>query len=265
MPGEGKVSVIMPAYNAGEYVEQAVESVLQQGYSNWELIAIDDCSGDSTAEKLEELQGRDRRITVLKNRENQGPANSRNRGIEKAAGRYIAFLDADDWWKPEFLEEMLSFMEHRGAAVAYASYDRVTQDGEYIDTFTVPGKTTYRRLLQSCPITCLTGLYDRSLAGTHYFDNVPREDLSLWVKLLQEHSPAYGNRHSLAAYRIQMNSRSRNKIEMVKGQWYMYRRYLGFSLLPALILITLYGFNGIKKYFAIFLHLGRSNTAERSH
>jgi glycosyltransferase involved in cell wall biosynthesis len=249
----------MPAYNAEDYVEQAVESVRQQGYSDWELIAIDDCSGDSTAEKLEALQDRDRRITVLRNSENLGPAHSRNRAIERATGRYIAFLDADDWWKPEFLQEMLTFMERRGAAVAYASYDRVAHDGQYIDTYTVPKKTTYRSLLQSCPITCLTGIYDRSIAGTHYFDDVPREDLSLWVKLLRLHWPAYGNRRSLAAYRIQMSSRSRNKMEMIRGQWYMYRRYLGFSLLPALLLIILYGFNGIKKYFAVFLHLGRSN------
>ena len=108
-------------------------------------------------------------------------------------------------------------------------------------------------------------MYDRSITGTYYFDDVPREDLSLWVKLLDQHSPAYGCKRSLAVYRIQRNSRSRKKIEMLNGQWYMYRKYLEFDLITSLWFISLYALNGIRKYFAIFLHFGRGKAESRGH
>ena len=95
------VSIIMPAYNAEKYIEEAIESVLKQTYRNWELIIVNDCSIDATEQIVKKYQEQDERIKFHSLTENQGVANARNTALQNAVGRYIAFLDSDDMWLPE--------------------------------------------------------------------------------------------------------------------------------------------------------------------
>ena len=98
------VSVIVPAFNAASYLQNALDSVLQQTYSNWELILVDDASQDNTLEIAYHNQKWDSRIKVLAMAENQGVGVARNLATDKAQGVLIAFLDADDLWLPQKLE-----------------------------------------------------------------------------------------------------------------------------------------------------------------
>ena len=96
-----KITVIMPAYNAAQYIEAAVRSVMGQTVSDWILLVIDDGSRDNTCEIVEKLAAEDERVHLLRNEQNMGVANTRNRGLALCRGEFAAFLDSDDIWLPE--------------------------------------------------------------------------------------------------------------------------------------------------------------------
>ena len=102
------VSIIMPSWNTAQYISEAIESVLKQSYSNWELIIVDDCSTDNTISVVNKYK--DNRIRLFQNKENLGAAYSRNFALRQAKGRWIAFLDSDDVWYSEKLEKQILFM-----------------------------------------------------------------------------------------------------------------------------------------------------------
>ena len=101
------VSVIMPAYNAEKYIEQAIRSVQKQTVRSWELIVVDDCSTDKTAEQIRLLAAEDIRIIPVYSETNHGAAESRNIALRRCRGEFIALLDADDIWRPQKLEKQL--------------------------------------------------------------------------------------------------------------------------------------------------------------
>ena len=113
------VSIIMPAYNAEKYIEEAIESVLKQTYRNWELIIVNDCSIDATEQIVKKYQEQDERIKFHSLTENHGVANARNTALQNAVGRYIAFLDSDDMWLPEKLEKQIGFMKINNYVFTY--------------------------------------------------------------------------------------------------------------------------------------------------
>jgi len=105
--GEILISVIIPAYNVEEYIHVCLNSVLSQTYHDFEIICINDGSTDSTAEILEYFAHKDSRIKILENDSNMGPGYSRNRGLDEAKGKYISFLDGDDWLSPKSFELLI--------------------------------------------------------------------------------------------------------------------------------------------------------------
>lgn len=104
-----KISVIMPCYNVEKYICESIESVLNQTYKNWELIIVDDGSSDGTLKVLEDTIGKDSRIILLKE-QHKGPGNARNVGINKATGKYVTFLDSDDYWSVNHLEDIVDIV-----------------------------------------------------------------------------------------------------------------------------------------------------------
>src|SRR5699024_9770943 len=101
---EPMISVITPAYNSEVYIQETIQSVLNQTYSDWEMIIVDDRSKDNTVRLIKEMQDKDSRIRLIELEKNSGSAVARNTAIEHSKGRYIAFLDSDDGWYPEKLE-----------------------------------------------------------------------------------------------------------------------------------------------------------------
>lgn len=110
MQDYGLVSVIMPSYNCGKFVKETIRSVQAQTYLNWEIVFVDDCSTDDTVKKVLAMSEADSRIRLSRNKGNLGAALTRNHALQEAKGRWIAFLDSDDLWKPEKLEHQLRFM-----------------------------------------------------------------------------------------------------------------------------------------------------------
>ncbi|HKL36535.1 MAG TPA: glycosyltransferase family 2 protein [Salegentibacter sp.] len=225
------VSVIMPAFNAEEFIEAAVESVIAQTYSNWELFIIDDASTDATLSKAEKLAKQDFRIKILQNQKNSGTGISRNKGIKASQGDFIAFLDADDQWKPKKLKIQLETMQKQDASVCFSSYLQIDENGSSRNEIIEALPTlTYQKLLKSNYLGNLTGIYSVKKLGKIYAPEIrKRQDWALWLEAVKKGGPAIGIQQCLAKYRVRKGSISRNKLEMLKYNFNIYHKILGFD------------------------------------
>lgn len=218
------ISIITPLYNSARYLPETVRSVQAQSVRNWEMIIVDDASEDNGAEIARSFAEKDERIRVVELAENSGPAVARNRAIELARGRYIAFLDADDLWKPEKLGMQLAFMQANDAGFSYTGYHIMNEEGERTGEKRVPERVTYHSLLKTCPVGCLTAMYDTQRLGKLYMPSIlKRQDYGLWLKILKQTGHAYGLQEPLADYRVRSHSVSSNKLKAAAYQWKIYR------------------------------------------
>lgn len=244
------VSVIMPAYNGERFIEAAIRSVMAQTFTDWELIVIDDGSQDATVDVITRLMGEDPRITLLRNEKNLGVANTRNRGLDLAAGGYVALLDSDDLWYPEKLEKQVALARQTGADVVYCSYAIVDEHGrKKCDDFLVPETTDFDAFLVKSVISCSTVLLSRKVTDAYRFDGTYyHEDLALWLQILKDGHRACGVPEVLADYRVMEGTRASNKLKSAAYRWQIYRKQLGFSLGKSAGLLVQYGLLGLKKY-----------------
>jgi teichuronic acid biosynthesis glycosyltransferase TuaG len=109
------ISIITPSYNSKCFIDDTIRSVLSQGYKNWEMIIVDDCSTDGSVEVIKKIIKNESRIKLIRLKKNIGSAMSRNTALEVSNGRFIAFLDSDDIWHPDKLEKQVVFMLKRKA------------------------------------------------------------------------------------------------------------------------------------------------------
>lgn len=245
------VSVIMPAYNAQRFIDQAISSVLAQTMTNWELIVIDDCSSDSSYEMALRQQEGDCRIRVLRNDSNCGVAKTRNRGIELAHGAYIAFLDSDDIWSPDKLEQQLRLLTSQNAAICYCSYRIIDQLGNKArPDYIVPGTARFEDILKENYIQCSAMLIPADVVKAHMFNTqFYHEDYILGLDILKNGQIAVGCTQPLLDWRYLENSRSFNKKKSAANRWRIYRKYLRLPLYKAAYLFCCYATAGFRKYF----------------
>ena len=130
---QDKVSIITPSWNSEKYIEKTIESVQKQTYMNWEMIVVDDCSTDRTVEIVEKISEEDPRVRIIRQEVNGGAAKARNRSLCEATGRYIAYLDADDIWKPTKLEKQVEFMKANHCGFSCASYEVIDDEGRALN------------------------------------------------------------------------------------------------------------------------------------
>ena len=220
------VSVVMPVHNAEKFIEDAIRSVMQQTYQNWELLVVDDASTDSSMSIVDRLASEDSRIKHVSNDTPTGyPATPRNLAVNMAKGRYIAFLDSDDMWLPDKLERQLPlFDKYAKVAVVFSNYEKVNEYGERAARVVVaPRRVSYRRLLLGNVIGNVTGIYDTKRVGKVYFPQVRHEDYAMWLSILKRGYLAYNLGEVTALYRVSFNSVSSRKLHLLSWQWKIYR------------------------------------------
>ena len=243
------VSIITPSYNSEKFVSKTIVSVLSQTYKNWEMIIVDDCSPDNSSQIIEKYCKNDSRIKLIKLEQNSGPAVARNRAIEEAKGRYIAFLDADDLWLAEKLEQQLAFMQKNNTAFTYSGYKLVSEEDDDLGVFIPRKELTYEEILKTNDIGCLTAIYDAQKLGKIYMPNIlKRQDYGLWLKILKQIGHTSGIQEPLAVYRIRKNSVSSNKLKAAGYQWKIYREIEKLNFTKSIYYFMHYALKGILKY-----------------
>jgi glycosyltransferase involved in cell wall biosynthesis len=243
------VSIITPCYNCENYISFTIESVVQQTYSEWELIIVNDGSEDKSINLIKSYSEKDPRIKLIELENNMGPAYARNMGIRMASGRFIAFLDSDDLWDKKKLEKQISFMINNDISFSFTSYQKINYNGDLVGKpIKAPPVINYNDLLKSCPIGCLTVIYDQGKIGKHYMpDFLKAQDYALWLKILKTGVEANGIEENLAYYRIRKSSISRNKLYKAYFQWKIYRKQEIISIIKSMYLMFFYTFYGFKK------------------
>ncbi len=199
-----RFSVIMPLYNKAPYVRKAVESVVDQTFADWELIVVDDCSTDGSAAIVEQIV--DPRIRIVRLEENGGVGSARNRGVAESTAPFVCFLDADDWWKPTFLEEMAALIERHPDAGIYGTGYYIVKNGKKrvapigIDEGFTEGEINYCQVYAKTlcmPLTSISVCIPRRVfdeAGGFPVGITLGEDFLLWLRIALKHKTVLLNK-----------------------------------------------------------------------
>lgn len=232
----GLVSIITPSFNSHLFIEETIESIINQTYKNWELLITDDCSSDDSIKIIEKYTKKDSRIKLFKLDKNSGAGVCRNKSIEMAQGKYIAFCDSDDVWMPHKLEKQLKFMNEKKCALSYSSYMLMNEAGKEQGIVVCMRKIDFASMKRDDGIGCLTAIYDTEKVGKMYMSSIrKRQDWGLWLEILAKCKIAYGIKEPLAYYRLRSGSISNNKYALIKHNINVYRSILKFSLLKSYI------------------------------
>lgn len=247
---DGLVSIITPAYNAAAYIAETIESVLVQTHTNWEMLIVNDCSKDNTAEIVQSYAAKDKRIKLINLKQNSGAAVARNTALQNAKGRYIAFLDSDDLWKKEKLQKQKEFMQQNRYAFTYTSYEHFKGTKENIQNqVQIPKSLNYNQALKGNKIGCLTVMLDKKQIPNIHITAQRHEDYILWLNILKQGITAYGIRESLALYRTgNSKSISGNKMQSAMWTWKVYRESQRLSVVKSMYYFWFYVVNGLKKH-----------------
>ncbi len=227
------ISVIIPVHNAEEFLEETVLSVLNQTYKNLELILVEDASTDDSFALMEKLSGTDKRIRIFRMGKPSGAARTRNYGLSKAEGDYIAYLDADDLWEKDKLEKELAFLKEKQAAFVFTGYEFADEEGKGTGhVVKVPETLSYKQALGNTTIFTSTVLLNRSRIPEELLQMpvIKSEDTATWWRILKSGITAYGLDENLVRYRRAGKSLSSNKVEALRRIWRLYREVAKLSV-----------------------------------
>ena len=245
----GLVSIIVPMYRAAAYIADTIEMVFSQTYCRWELLLVDDCSGDGSVEAVEKalsayehrpsdavlenvrhieeyLCGEGKEVFLICKNKNEGAAAARNTGMDLAGGQYIAFLDADDIWVPDKLRKQLVFIKEKQAGFLFSAYEFGDEEARPTGRVVhVPEVLTYKKALSRTVIFTTTVVFDRNIVPDELMrmPRVESEDTATWWQVLRAGYTAYGLDEVLAVYRRPAGALSSNKFKAVKRIWNLYR------------------------------------------
>lgn len=247
-----EVSIITPVFNSSKFLEETIASVLNQTFTDWEWMITDDKSTDNSVEIIQKIN--DSRIQLILSDKNGGAGHARNLSLKQASGRFITFLDADDFWEPNFLEEMISFMKKENTELAYSNYARCDENlNPVIDDFKADKPVTFYNLLKTCRLSLLSSMYDSQRVGKEYFpEGSKREDHVMWLNLLKKIPVGKPLPKTMAKYRMHQSSISRKKSNIVKDQYLVYKDYMNFSTVKSLYYTANWALNGFMKYSKLF-------------
>lgn len=242
------ISIVIPVYNAEKFIKETIENILQQTYTNWEIILVDDYSQDNSVTVIEKYVCD--KIKLIKLDKNTGPANARNVGIKVAKGNYLCFQDADDLWKKEKLEKQLKFMKQKKCAFAYTSFEYANEygigNGKQVH---VQEQINYKEAIKDIRVLTATVMVDirKIPKNLLYMPNIASEDIAMWWNLLRNGITAYGLDEVLVYYRRTKNSMTANKFKWCKKRWDLYRNFEGFSIIKSIYFFFHYAKNAVLK------------------
>ena len=228
------VSVIIPYYKK-KYISETVNSVLDQSYKNFEIIIIYDDESFEDLNYIEQIKKKDKRISIIKNKKNSGAGASRNVGISKSKGKYLAFLDADDIWKPNKLDNQITFMRSKDYAATHTSYLIIDEFKKVIGKRTARTFNGLNELLKSCDIGTSTMIIKKDLINDKikFASLTTKEDFVLWLKLLKENVKIYALDDDLTFWTKSKSSLSSSTLRKLIDGFKVYNKYMNFNFLKS--------------------------------
>ena len=225
------VSVVMPCLNSENTISEAVESVLKQDYKNIELLVIDDGSTDCSLKILESYKLIDCRIKIFKNTGKHGVSYARNVGISASSGKFICFLDSDDYLLAGSINKRVNALEALKAKIVYGNYLRLSPHGVFSKKKSPP-RISFKDMLKKNQIGNLTGMYDSEFFGKIQQYPIEFEDYLMWCQILKFEQYAFSTgSDEIAVYRVSPNSLTGNKRKAFFWHWNILRRGLKINVL----------------------------------
>ena len=220
------VSIIMPSYNTGKYIAEAIESVCCQTYKNWELLIVDDYSTDETMDILNSYIKNygENKIRIFVNKTNLGAACSRNLAIREAKGRWVAFLDSDDIWVKDKLEKQIDFMKKQSCFFSYTYYEEIDENSNSLNKIvTGPEHISKLKMYLYCWPGCLTVMYDMKKIGLVQIKDIKKNnDYLMWLQIIKK-ADCYAMKEVLSKYRRRQGSISNYScIKLIKWHFIMF-------------------------------------------
>lgn len=231
------VSIIMPTFNSERFLKETIESILNQTYTNWELLITDDGSTDNTIKLIKDYQAFEKRIHLFTLSENSGAAIARNNGIKFSKGEYIAFLDSDDLWHPKKIEKQLHLMEINNSLFSHTSYELYDENSNALYIKSKCNKWIgFNELVKYNWIGTSTVIYNANLLDKHYMPDLRnRQDWALWINLIRKSEKALFVDEPLTKYTVRLNSISSNKAKLIKFHWVIYRKIVKYNILTSVL------------------------------
>ncbi len=243
------VSVIIPYYKKRKYIKQAISSVLSQTYKNLEIIIIYDDEDHSDLVIIKKIKKSDNRIKLIVNKKSLGAGQSRNVGIKKARADYIAFLDADDFWKNKKIELQLKFMIKNKYHITHTSYEILKKNQNTKKKMKAKNFINYKKLLLSCDIGLSTVMLKKKIISKKcQFPKIKtKEDFVLWLLIMKKNIKIFALDENLTTWRKLDNSLSSSIIQKLRDGFDVYKNYMKFNILKSFYYLLILSANSLIK------------------
>ncbi|HIF9528296.1 glycosyltransferase family 2 protein [Photobacterium damselae] len=247
------ISIILPVYNSKSFIDDTINSVINQTYIFWELILVDDRSTDGTFDYIKDKYSNNDKIRIYQNDKNSGAGFTRNKGISEAKYSYIAFIDADDIWLPDKLSIQIEYMKKNNYPIVHTSYSFIDSENKKISGSVIASKkVTLDSYMKNTEIGMSTSLINRDVVGDFKLDLIrTRQDTKLWLNLLGKGFNSYGIEEKLVKYRIRNGQISANKFKVAYMTFKVFMSVTSIPLYRKLYNYSFYAFNGVVKRFRI--------------
>lgn len=243
------ISIIIPYYKKKHFVKQSVNSVLNQTYKNIEVILIYDDISYEDLNYIKSIKNLDSRIKLIINKKNYGAGVSRNIGIKSSRGKYIAFIDADDYWYPSKLEKQIEYLKRKKSSICHTSYKIINSKNKLIGYRKAKNYNVFTEIITSCDIGLSTVMLKRNILNNKcQFANLKtKEDFVLWLKILKNNYKIVALDEILTTWRKLNNSLSSSVFQRLIDGFRVYNLYMKFGFFKSFYLLLCLSFNYLKK------------------
>ena len=243
------VSIVIPYYKKKKFIKQTINSVLNQTYKKFEVIIIYDDDKLSDLDYLKKIVSLDKRINLIINKKKLGAGLSRNKGIKLSKGKYIAFLDSDDYWSKNKLKTQIAFMDVNKHIISHTTYQIVNQNNEKISIRRARNFFEIQDLLYSCDIGLSTVILKKNLFSKKIkFPNIKtKEDFVLWLSILNKKIPIMALDKNLSSWRKLNNSLSSSTIQKILDSFKVYYVYMNYGIFRSIVNLIYLSVNFLKK------------------
>tara|TARA_B100000989_G_scaffold51326_1_gene34131 strand:- start:1563 stop:2309 length:747 start_codon:yes stop_codon:yes gene_type:complete len=243
------ISVIIPYFKKKKFIEEAVNSILSQSYTNIEILIIYDDKSFEDLRYLNNIFNSNKKIRIVINETNIGAGLSRNKGISLADGKYIGFLDADDYWHQEKVFKQIKFMKENNLKISHTSYQMIDENKNILGVRKARSFNNYKDLMKSCDIGLSTVILEKGLITNEikFAKLRTKEDFVLWLKLLHSGNTIGALDENLVNWRRTNNSLSSSFFQKMSDGFLVYYRYMKFNSFKSLYYLMVLSLNYLLK------------------